>query len=52
MAVTLKKSPEGTVVIVRGFGWVTASGLLPHAEALRLAAAIEVPRAKRKAGTK
>ena len=45
-AVMVKNSPQGSVVIAHGFGWVTASALMTHREALKLAAQITGERAK------
>ena len=44
-AVMVKRSPQGSVVIAHGFGWVTASELMTHREALKLAAQITFDRA-------
>lgn len=41
MSVMIKKSPEGCVVIVRGWGFVTRSNLLTEDEAVELAAELE-----------
>jgi hypothetical protein len=41
MSVKLCGSKLGWVVVVRGFGFVTASSLLTKAQAIRLAARIE-----------
>lgn len=41
MSVVIKKSPEGCVVIVRGWGFVTRSNLMPQDEAIELAAELE-----------
>jgi hypothetical protein len=37
MSVMIKRSPQGSVVIVREFWFTTASALMPYAEAKRLA---------------
>lgn len=46
-AVTIKKSPQGAVVIYRGFGFVTASNLMKMDEAVKLAAQLEFARARK-----
>ena len=37
VSVCIKKSPAGSVVIVRGWSFVTRSNLMTHAEAVKLA---------------
>lgn len=37
MGVTVKRSPQGSVVVVRGWGFVTASALMTAASAEALA---------------
>jgi hypothetical protein len=49
MSVKLCGSKLGWVVVVRGFGFVTASSLLTKAQAIRLAARIEFAAHKRAA---
>jgi len=47
-AVVVKRSPQGAVVIVRGFGFVTASALMTNEAAERLARECEADRRVRK----
>jgi hypothetical protein len=51
-AVMIQKGVNGAQVIVKGFGFVTRSAILTEAEAIRMAAEIELSRAMKKANQK
>ena len=51
-AVTIQKSAQGSQVIVKGYGFVTRSAVMPNDEAIRMAAEIELSRALKKAAQK
>lgn len=48
-AVIIQKSAQGSQVIVKGYGFVTRSVVMPNDEAIRMAAEIELSRAFKKA---